>query len=366
MVCGIKIQIYPTKEQEEQLLEWCKVYHNMWNFLVEKYKNNLPVVNKYGIKNFSTNDLMSIFKVVVPDRLVLGVIKTYAMTVNRFYNKLGYPPKFHKYNPNKQSFYLVSRSWKISNNSIPMPVVGRGKTTKSNRIFLDEHIIEKSGIKIIKEPRFTKHRGNWFLSGTYEKNDVKKDMSKDFLGLDWGIKNFMTTSEGEFINYPKSVLREYQRVNKLRKVLNNKQKGSNNYGKLLKRLIKAYQRFENLKKDFAEKKTSELCKKYNISVEEMDGFNASQSFMRRQNMVSPKSLFVKKLEWKCEKFGSYFIKVDPAYTSQTCCKCGQLHNLTLRDRTMVCNCGNVLDRDINAAINIRNRAIALMVDCHNQ
>lgn len=176
----------------------------------------------------------------------------------------------------------------------------------------------------------------------------------------------MTTSDGEFINYPKSVLREYQRIKKLQSIMDKKQKYSNNYYKIYNKFQKAYQRFENLKRDFIEKKTTELCKKNNIAIEDTTGFITSKKFMRRQNMVSPHTRFTKKLEWKCEKFGSYFIKVDPAYTSQTCYKCGQLHNLALRDRIMICDCGNILDRDINAAINIKNRAIALMVDCHNQ
>ena len=148
--------------------------------------------------------------------------------------------------------------------------------------------------------------------------------------------------------------------------MDKKKKGSNNRKKILIKLQKAYQRLENIKNNFIEKETTKLCKENNIAIEDVTGFVTSKRFVRRQNIISPHTRFTKKLEWKCEKFGSYFIKVDPAYTSQTCCKCGQLHKLTLKNRVMICDCGNILDRDINAAINIKNRAIALMVDCHNQ
>ena len=55
MIIGFKMQIYPNKEQENILLEYCKTYHNMWNFLVAKYKDKLPDVNSYGIKDYTPN-----------------------------------------------------------------------------------------------------------------------------------------------------------------------------------------------------------------------------------------------------------------------------------------------------------------------
>ena len=72
------------------------------------------------------------------------------------------------------------------------------------------------------------------------------------------------------------------------------------------------------------------------------------------SILAPKYLFEEQLEWKCKKFGSYFIKVSPKNTSRTCSVCGQIHDMTLKDRTMICSCGNKMDRDINAAINIKN------------
>ena len=363
---GLKIRIYPTKEQEKQLLEWCKIYHDMWNFLVAKYKDKLPNISKNSIKSYNAINLMNDFNTVIPERIVRAVIQSYVWSVKKFYDKKGNVPKFHKYNPNKQSFYLIDKVYQIINYSIAMPYVGRDSKNRKNRIMIDQKDLMKSCINEIHDPHFTYYKNKWFLSGWYDKPDVIKSQTKDFVGLDWGIKNFMTTSEGEYINYPKSVLREYQRIKKLQSIMDKKKKGSNNRKKILIKLQKAYQRLENIKNNFIEKETTKLCKENNIAIEDVTGFVTSKRFVRRQNIISPHPRFTKKLEWKCEKFGSYFIKVDPAYTSQTCCKCGQLHKLTLKNRVMICDCGNILDRDINAAINIKNRAIALMVDCHNQ
>lgn len=184
--------------------------------------------------------------------------------------------------------------------------------------------------------------------------DIKKDNSKSVLGLDWGLKNFMTTSEGELINYPPSVLREYQRIKRLQSIKDKKKKGSKNREKILLKLQKAYIRFENLKKDFIEKETTKLSKKYHISVEKTSNLDRF-IFIRRNRMIAPKQTFLHKLEFKCNKYGSYYTEVDSYYTSKICSKCGQIHDIKLKDKVVICDCGLVLDRDINAAINIRKR-----------
>ena len=69
------------------------------------------------------------------------------------------------------------------------------------------------------------------------------------------------------------------------------------------------------------------------------------------------SMFRSMLEYKCQWYGSELVVVNPAYTSQTCSNCGAIKSdLTLKDRTYKCECGLEIDRDLNAAINIKNRA----------
>ena len=353
MIIGFKMQIYPNKEQENILMEYCKIYHDMWNYLVEKYKHKLPNVNSFGIKGLNPRQLINEFGYEIPQRIVMGVIKTFSYSTKRFYDKIGNKPKFHKHNPNKQSFYVSGMTYLVDKGYIIIPSIKKGNADSSRRISLDSEYLNKYNISEIIEPRYTCYKGKWYLSGSYKKEDVLKS-NKKFIGLDWGIKTFMTTSEGEFINYPKSVTREFYRIKKLQSILDKKVKHSKNWEKLYRKFQMAYDRLENLKNNFIEQKTTMLCRDNNISVESIGELIRSKKFICRQNAISPRGRFVDKLKWKCEKFGSYFIEVNPAYTSQKCCVCGKIHNLTLKDRIMNCECGNFLDRDINAAINIRN------------
>ena len=357
---GFKMQIYPNEKQQEQLFKWCKDAHNAWNFLVSKYKDEHPRISKYGIYDYKESQLMEDMSLSgVPKRVIRGVLANFSEAMVCYYRNIRSKPKFHKYNPNKQSFCLVTQ-WAIRDNYIYFPTLKAGCCTKSNVIYLEKDYLNKRNITKIREPRFNYINGKWYLSGCYIVPDVAKSQSKPMLGLDWGIKNFMTTSEGEFINYPPSVLREFQRINKLKSYMDKKQYHSNNWYKIYNKFQKAYERFENLKKDFIEKKTTDLAREYNISVEDLDMIFESSKNIRRLKKIAPWGRFVNTLEFKCDKYGSYFIKVNPAYTSQTCCVCGELHDLKLKDRTMKCECGNIMDRDINAAINIKNEGNRLL------
>lgn len=94
----------------------------------------------------------------------------------------------------------------------------------------------------------------------------------------------------------------------------------------------------------------------------MNILTIQKKYVRREIFIHPRERFNDKLKWKCELYNSHFIKIDPFLTSKTCSVCGLVHNdLTLADRMLICECGNNIDRDVNAAINIKNAAIAASV-----
>lgn len=363
MKMGVKMRIYPTKEQEDLLFYYCRAAHDMQNFLVEKYQDKLPHTNSYGIIGYTPRDLITEFGCDVPQRVAYGAMIQYVTAVNFAYKKVANPPKFHKFDPNKQSFYVKSMKFKIIKGFIICPTKKGVKMTSKN-ILVDKQYVAKFNITEITEPRFTYKNGKWFLSGCYDVDEPKQNVIDNYIGLDWGIKNFITTSDGQYINYPDSVLRQYQRIRKLQSVRDKKKHDSKNTAKVNVRLRAAFERLENLKKDFVEKTTTELCRNNNIAVENLSfsSYNPP-SYIRRMHMISPRIRFFNKLAWKCQRFGTKYVSVDPMYTSQTCCMCGLLQNLTLSDRMMICECGNKMDRDVNAAINIRNAALAATGVC---
>ncbi len=362
MLKGCKFRIYPTKEQEEILFIYCKYSHIMRNFLVEKFKDNLPNVNSFGVVGYKEKDLLNDFgetEIPLHNRIIKGVLYNYANSVKRAYRKIGNKPKFHKKNLNKQSFYLPSQILKVNNFKIKLPAARGFRVKGKSQIIVDREYITKFNISEIKEPRFKYEFGKWYITGSYDILKPIKQNNSTVIGFDWGIKNFMTSSKGEFINYPKTVLREFYRINKLKSLRDKKIKGSNNYNKLNNKIKLAYERFENLKKNFIEQTTTRLCRHNNIAIEDLTNAKIKMSNKNRRRLIqiSPLSRFIETLKWKCKKFGTDLFEVNPAYTSQICSCCGQLMNLTLKDRNCKCSCGNVMDRDVNAAINIAAKSI---------
>lgn len=355
MVRAVKVRIYPTKEQEEKLNYFCDCSRNLWNYLVEKQKENYFKHDKFGIKGFTPRNLMNEIGINIPQRIVLDVIKRFGNTLKLYEEGKCNRPKFHKKDRIKQSFRCASSRLYIKNNSVAMPSMSRGDPMTRDRILVDMKSANDI-VDYVRNPMFKKINRKWFIIGEYRFEDTAANPSKNWIGIDWGVKNFITTSTGEKFNYPKSSKYKYERIKRLTSVLSKKEVGSKNFEKLAKKINIAYIKHENIKKDFIEKTGTYLCKDNNIVVEDLHGISAKggRKFIRMVSMVSPRYLFFRRLKQKCEKYGSYYVEVDPGMTSRTCSSCGCIkENLQLKERVFVCEeCGAVIDRDINAAMNI--------------
>lgn len=291
MLKGCKFRIYPTKEQEEILLIYCKYSHIMRNFLIGKFKENLPKTNMFGLVDYNDKNLLQDFlkgnsiEKELPIYLIKGIIMNYKYSVDRVYKKIGNKPKFHKFNPNKQSFYIVSKTYQINDKGINLPHAKSVSIRGMSKIAVDLDYVNKFGIKEIKEPRYHYIKGKWYISGSYEIEEPIEQNCSTTIGLDWGIKNFMTSSLGEFINYPKKVNREFMRINKLKSSRDKKIKNSNNWNRLNSKIKSAYERFETLKKDFIEQTTTRLCRYSNIAIEDLTNAKIKISSKNRKRLL---------------------------------------------------------------------------------
>ena len=355
MVRVVKIRIYPTKEQENKLNYFCDCSRNLWNFLVEKFREENFEYDKFGIKGFTPRNLMEEANIIIPQRIALDVIKRFGDALKMYKKGIRNKPKFHKKNRIKQSFRCASSKMYISNNTVAMPSMNRGDPNARDRIFVNMESANEV-VDFVRNPMFKKVNRKWYLIGEYRFEDAQTSLPDNWIGIDWGVKGFITTSTGEKLNYPKSSTYEYERIKRITSILNKKQKYSNNFEKLSKKLSIAYERHNNIKKDFIEKTGTYLCKNNNIVVEDLHGVSikGGRKFVRRKAMIAPRYDFFRRLKQKCEGYNSYFIEVDPSMTSKTCSSCGCIkRNMRLSERVFICEeCGLVIDRDINAAINI--------------
>ena len=201
----------------------------------------------------------------------------------------------------------------------------------------------------------------------------KQAISEDkVLGLDYKSNGLYVDSEGNCADMPHFFRKKEKKLAKAqrklsKKVGNNKdEEKSKNYLKQLKKVNTIYRKVANQRKDFLHKLSYEITNRYElICIEDIDMKAISNKKFRngKATMDNGYGYFKQMLAYKQHKKGHYLIKVDKFYpSSQTCHKCGCI-NKEMKDlskRTYVCpECGEVIDRDLNAAINIKQEGMRI-------
>ena len=188
--------------------------------------------------------------------------------------------------------------------------------------------------------------------------------SNNCVGIDLGIKTLLTFSNGETINNPKWIRGNEKQLKKKHKQLSKKVKGSNNRNKARLVLAKLHERIRNQKQDFLHNITTKIINENQVII--LEDLNVSGMLKNHKLAKSIQELGLyemrRQLEYKSKWYGRELIFVSRWYpSSKTCCECGwKNNNLTLKDREFICEeCGNVIDRDMNAAINIENEGMRI-------
>ena len=259
-------------------------------------------------------------------------------------------PKFKSKKRSKKTFTMNGEGIRISETKIKLPRVGW--------LNLKEHGYIPTNKKIVSAT-ISESCGRWYVSVVVEEEVPEAKKPKKTIGVDLGIKSLAVTSDGVFYENPKTLYKAEKRLKRLDRRLSRKQKGSKNREKAKAVRAKAYQKVARIRNHVLNEITTELAKSKSILVLEdlnVAGMQKNHHLARSIGDASW-SMFRSMLEYKCQWYGSELVVVNPAYTSQTCSNCGAIKSdLTLKDRTYKCECGLEIDRDLNAAINIKNRA----------
>ena len=260
----------------------------------------------------------------------------------------------------KQSFRATGKIHVYSRH-IQFPTFGKVKTKETGYIPKDVYILSAT---------MSKENNRYFISLHCKEN---KDMSNlginhgEVIGIDLGIKDLMICSDGTvienptFLNkYEKKLKRVQRKISK--KFLMNKDGNkfvrTKNIEKLQKQVNSIWFRIKCLRNDYIHKATTSLVKTKPemIVVEDLGVSNMVKNhYLAKSIQNAMFGEIYRQLEYKCKWNGIKFVTADKFYpSSKTCSKCGNIkEDLTLKDRTYVCpNCGNVIDRDLNASNNL--------------
>ena len=205
--------------------------------------------------------------------------------------------------------------------------------------------------------------GKWYAIFQVEEEPEPLPETGKVVGIDLGVKHFAVDSGGNAFENPLFLEKSLERIKKIQRQLSKKQKGSKNWEKARVKLAKAYERLYNQRRDFLHKLALYYVRNYDVIIlEDLNAKNIvengpSKEF-RRRFLDSALKEFVRILSDKAERAGRRVVFVKPPYTSRTCSRCGAVVELKLSDRVFACpKCGLVLERDLNASLNILKRGL---------
>ena len=250
-----------------------------------------------------------------------------------------FPPSFKKISKYK-SYTLKQAGYKIENNIISL-------NGYKYKFWLSRPIIGKIKTITVKRDNIR----DFYICISLEQEEIVKDTkSGKIVGIDFGLKTFLTLSDNTEIESPRYYLKHLKELKRLQKRLSKKQKGSNNFKLAKRRLAKLHIKVANTRRDYFHKLSNKIANNVDYVVIEDLNIKSMQRLWGRKISDLAFSEFVNILEYKTN-----LIKIDRFYpSSKTCSKCGYiLDELDLKTREWQCpECKTKHLRDLNAAINI--------------
>lgn len=376
MYKAYKYRIYPNKEQQERMQQFFGCCRFVYNKYIEWYSIAYKQWKENGI-NIGKTPLLTEFKreydfLKECDNAALAysrsnferAIKDFIKSKNgkRKGKRLGFPKFKTKHKP-KMTYKTCDAHGGIrfvDDSHIKLPKMGLVKCVK-HRDFIGT--IKAATVEC-------KNSGKYYISLMVEcQNDCKPIINKkehinnlNAVGLDMSLSNFVVSSNNEdnmITKYARLYRKNEKHLQMLQRKLSKKQKGSTNYNKFKRRVSVLHEHIMNQRKDYLEKLSLYYVRKYDIiMLEDINMQEISRSLRLGKSVMDLGfGMFRSMLERKCISYDTSVVYIDKWYpSSKICNSCGHKNSLLrLSDREWVCpKCGVIIDRDYNAACNIRD------------
>lgn len=384
MIKGFKIRIFPTPEQEVLINKHIGCCRFIWNYMLE-YSTTYYYDCSNSLSRFDMIKLLTKVKHCgyfdwlnkVSNASLQITCSDLSNAYKNFFRKACNRPKHKSKKLAKQNYPI--RGDVLYFNAYQVQIEKLGKVKYQTNLYIPLGKDQK-----FFNPRISKQGKKWILSFGMECENQAPVLTDTTMGIDLGIKELAVVSFGDShkvfhnINKTRKVKNLESKLKHIQRVVNRKYGVSNRLHPDMRNqktnailyyedmIRKTYSKLHNIRINYLHQTTHELVSIL-PKVVGMETLNVS-------GMIKNKHLakdiqkqcfyeFYRQMQYKCEERGIKLIRADRFYpSSKTCSNCGYIKkDLKLSDRTYICpECGMVLDRDLNAAINLKNHAVALL------
>lgn len=383
MLKAYRIEINPTEEQKQKINQTIGVCRFIYNFYISKNKEVYEHTQKFMSANdfskwlnneFLPNNPSYNWIKDVSSKAVKKSICNAEVSFKRFFKKQSKFPRYKKKSNTDVKMYLPKNNntdWTIERHRVKIPTLGFIRLKEFGYIPINSKV--KSGT-------VNKIADKYFVSILVEEdvNYIEYNKIQEGIGIDLGIKEFAVCSNDK--NYKN--INKTNKIKKLEKKLKkeqrafsrklenkkNKKKGgetsANNSANIYKnklRIQKLYMRLKNIRQEYVRFVVNSLVKANNlpefVSIEDLN----VRGMMKNRHLskaIQQQNFYYFRLflEQQCKKYNVEVRIIDRFYpSSKLCNSCGQIKaDLKLSDRVYKCDCGNIIDRDYQASLNIRD------------
>lgn len=368
-----KYRIYPNAEQREQIEKTFGACRWVWNHCLELCRASWKV----NQKSLSPYELMK-HLTVLKNTSAAWLYEVDSTALISSITNLGcaYQNFFRHVKSGEKTGYPKFKSRKSGTQSYTAKYYNGAKVIRGNKLMIPKYGLIKCRVSRFPEGRVVNVTVERTSTGKYyavlcclDCPEPEMTMGKEIIiGIDAGLHDLMTRSDGVKVENPKHLRRSERRLKRAQRSLSRKKRGSNNYRKQRKRFAAIHEKVANQRSDYIHKATTEAVRESQaIAVEDLNVRGMEKNHHLAKSVIDASmSEMIRQLAYKCQWYGRKFTKVDRWFPSTQVCGCcgdmtGPKGKSGLNVRTWTCpSCGATHDRDLNAARNIAKKGAELL------